>query len=94
MLRVHDACIAQLLEVMTEGGLRDVEQRQELADADLASVPKQDVDELESHGVAECLGDLCEACRAGAIRVHDRLATALTCCALALRGQRKIDGHR
>jgi hypothetical protein len=41
-----------------ERGLRDVEQRHQLADADLPRVLAQHVDELQPDRVAESLGDL------------------------------------
>ena len=43
--------LAQHLEVVRDGGLGEVEQRHQLADADLAGVLAQHVDELEANGI-------------------------------------------
>src|SRR5687767_8548248 len=45
-LRVHDAGVAQHLQMMGDGRLAQVEERHKLADADLAGVLAQHVDEL------------------------------------------------
>ena len=57
-LGVDQAGVAELLEVVRERRLPDVEERDELADADLARVLAQHVDELDAHRVPERLGDL------------------------------------
>ena len=49
--------LAQHLEVVRDGGLGEVEQRDQLAHADLAGVLAQHVDELQPDRVAERLGD-------------------------------------
>ena len=79
-----------------ERGLRDVEQRNQLADADLAGVLAQDVDELQADRVAERLGDLGHPHRLLAldVRVDDRLAARLAGRALGLGGELQIDAHR
>ena len=80
---------------MGQRGLGDVEERDELADADLAGVAAKDVDELQADRVAERLSDLGEAHRLLAldIRIHDRLAARLAGRALGLRGEFQIDCH-
>src|SRR2546423_70011 len=95
-LGFDDAGLAQLLEVVAQGGLGDVEQRHQLADADLAGMLAQDVDELQPHRVAERLGDLRHADRLLAvdIGVDDGLAARLTRCPLLLGHQFQIDSHR
>ena len=62
-----------------ERGLGDVEQRHQLAHADLAGVLAQHVDELEPDRVAERLGDLGHPDRVVAldVGVDDRLAARL-----------------
>src|SRR4051794_7048040 len=94
-LGVDDAGLAQLLEVVRERGLGDVEQRHELAHADLAGVLAQHVHELEADRVAERLGDLGDADRVLAldVRIDHRLATGLARRALGLGCQREIDSH-
>ena len=81
---------------MGEGRLRDVEEGYELADADLAGVLAQDVDELKADRVTEGLCDLGHSQRVVAIDigVDDRLATALTGGSLLLGGQLQIDVHQ
>ena len=78
-----------------ERGLRDVEQRHELADADLAGVLAQHVDELQPDRVAERLGDGGHAHRLVALDVgiDDGLAARLARRALRLRGELQIDSH-
>ena len=56
-LGIYDPRVAQLFEVMGERGLGDVEQGHELAHASLSGVLAQDIDELQSNGIAERLGD-------------------------------------
>jgi len=48
-LRVNDPRGAQLADVVRERGLSDVEQRDELAHADLPGVAAQHVDELQAN---------------------------------------------
>ena len=66
-----------------------------LADADLAGVLAQHVDELEADGVAERLGDRGHPLGLGAldVGVDDRRAARLAGRALLLRGELHIDGH-
>ena len=73
-----------------------VEQRHELAHADLARVLAQHVYQLQADRIAERLGDLGHARRLGAldVGVHDRLAASLAGRALLLRGELQIDGHQ
>ena len=77
-------------------GWRDVEERHELAHADLAGVLAQDVDELQADRIAERLGDVRQAKRLIAldVGVDDRLAARLAGGALPLRREFQIDGHR
>ena len=79
-----------------DGRLADVEQRNQLADADLAGVLAQDVDELHPDRVAQGLGDLRHPLRLLALDVgiDDRVATGLARRALLLRGQLQIDRHQ
>ena len=76
-------------------GWDDVEQRDELADADLAGVLAQHVDELEADRVAERLRDRRDPLGLGALHVgiDDGLAARLAGGALLLRSERQIDGH-
>src|SRR5947209_5341169 len=94
-LGVDDAGVAQLLQVVRERGLGDVEQRHELADADLPGVLAQDVDQLQADRVAERFRHRGDPGRALAldVRVDDRLATWLAGRALVLRRELQIDGH-
>ena len=94
-LGVDDAGLAQLLEVVAEGGLGDVEERHELAHADLAGVLAQHVDELQADGVAQRLGDRRHALGLVAldVGVDDGLAARLARGALLLGRQLQIDGH-
>src|ERR1039458_3001459 len=94
-LGVHDPGVAELLQVVGERGLGDVEQRHELAHADLAGVLAQHVHQLQPDRVTESLGDLSHPQRTLArhIRVDDGLATALAGRSLLLGGQLQIDGH-
>jgi hypothetical protein len=96
-LGVHDAGVAQLLEVVAERRLGHLEEGDQLVDADLAGVLAQDVDELQADRVADRLGDLGHAQRLLALDVgiDDRLAARLgSVRALGLRGELQIDGHR
>ena len=79
-----------------ERGLGDVEQRHQLADADLAGVLAQHVHELQADRVAEGLGDLGHPQRVIALHVgvDDGLAAALTGGSLLLGRQLQIDRHR
>src|SRR3954447_4595467 len=94
-LRANDAGVAEHLEVMGDGRLGEIEERDELADADLTCMPSQDVDELHANRVAQRLGDGGGPLRllAGDLRVHHRLATGLAGGPLLLGGQLEIDGH-
>ena len=80
---------------MGDGRLREVEERDELADADLAGVLSQHVDELHPDRVAERLGDLAirSACGALDVGIDDGLAAGLAGGALLLRGKLQIDSH-
>ena len=75
--------------------LGEVEQRDQFADANLAGIPSQHVDELEPNRVAERLGDFGHSDRLLALDlgIHDRLAAALAGRPLALRSQFEWDGH-
>ena len=94
-LGVDDAGVAQLLEVVRQGGLADGEQRDQLAHADLAGVLAQDVDELQPDGVAERLGDVGHALSLLAldVGVDDGFAAGLAGGALLLGRELKIDSH-
>jgi hypothetical protein len=72
------------------------EQRHELTDAHLASVPAQHVNELQTDRITERLGDLGHpsSVRALDIGIHHGLTTALASSALALRRQLQIDRHK
>ena len=78
-----------------EGGLGDVEQRHQLAHADLAGVLAQHVDELQADRVAERLGDLGHALGLVAldVGVDDGLAARLAGGALLLGSELQIDRH-
>jgi arsenate reductase (thioredoxin) len=80
---------------MGDRRLREVEERHELAHADLAGVLSQYVDELHADGIAERLGDDGHplGVRPLDVGVDDGLATGLACRALLLRRQFQIDGH-
>jgi len=71
---------------MRERRLGDLEQRLQLADADLAGVEAQDVEELQADGIAERLGDLSQT--SGSLgrdlRKDKRLTTRLAGRALVL----------
>ena len=86
---------AQHLEVMRHGGLRKIEQWDELADADLPGVLAQHVDELHADRVPEGFGDLRHPQRLLTvdIGIDHRLATRLPWLPLGLRGQFQIDRH-
>ena len=76
-------------------GLGEVEERDQLADADFSGVLAQDINELHPHRVAERLGDLghADGLLALHIRIDDRLATWAAGGPLLLRGEFQIDGH-
>ena len=95
-LGVHDPGVAQLLQVVGERGLGDVEQRHQLADADLAGVLAQHVHQLQADRVAERLRHVGHPQRVLTrhVGVNDWLAAALAGGALVLGGQLQIDGHR
>ena len=78
---------------MGHGRLGEIEQRHELAYADLASMLAQDVNQLYADGVSECFGDLGDAARLVAldVGVNQGLAAALTGWPLDLRGQFQFD---
>jgi hypothetical protein len=80
---------------MGERRLRDIEQRDQLAHADLPGVLAQDVDELQPDRVAQRLGDRGHALRLLALDVgiDDRFATGLAGGALGLGRQLQIDRH-
>jgi hypothetical protein len=63
---------------MRDRRLREIEQGNELTDADLAGVLAQDVDELDAHRVTERLRDLRHPLSLLAldVRVDNRLAAA------------------
>ena len=80
---------------MAQRRLADVEERHELAHADLAGVLAQHVDELQPDRVPEGLGDPCHP--HGLFTLHvgidDGLAARLAGWALLLRDELQIDGH-
>jgi hypothetical protein len=82
--------------VVRERGLGDLEQRDELAHADLARVPAEHVDELQAHRIAERLGDLGHAGGLHVLHVgiDDGHAARLAGRPLLLRGKLQIDRHR
>ena len=86
--------LAQHLEVVGDGRLREVEQRDQLADADLAGVLAQDVDELQADGSPSALATSAIRGRVLAldVGVDDRLAAGLAGGALLLGGKLQIDG--
>ncbi len=88
-LDADQAGVAQLLEVVRERRLADVEQRLQLADADLAGVAAQHVDELHADRVRQRLGDLRQPHRAlrGDVGKDDRLTARLAGRPLGLRDQ-------
>ena len=63
----------------------------ELADADLAGVLAQDVDELQAHRVAHRLGDLGHPQRLCAVGIDGGFATRLSGGSLLLRSELQID---
>ena len=81
---------------MGDGRLGEIEQRHELADADLARVLSQHVDELHPHRIAERLGDRRHPLGLASldVGVDDRLTAGLALGTLLLRGQLQIDSHR
>src|SRR6185312_17124380 len=95
-LGVDDSCGAQLAKMVRKRGLGDVEQRHQLAHADLPGVAAQYIDELQADRVAKRLGDLGHPHRLLALNVgvDDRLTTPLPRRPLGLRGKLQIDGHQ
>src|SRR6185437_17153003 len=81
---------------MRDRRLGEIEEGDQLADADLAGVPSQHVDELQSDRVAQGLGDLGHPDRLIAIDlgIDDRLTARLAGGTLCLRGQLQVDRHR
>ena len=76
-------------------GLGEVEERHQLADAHLAGVLSQHVDQLHPHRIAERLGHLGHALGVLALDVgiDDWLTTGLAVGALGLRSKLQIDRH-
>src|SRR5918999_4221021 len=95
-LGIDDARLPQHLEVVRDRRLRQFEERYELADADLAGVLPEHVDELEANRVAERLGDRRHPLRLVSfdVGVDDRLTARLAWGALLLRGEPQIDRHQ
>jgi arsenate reductase len=81
--------------VVRDGGLGEVEEGNELADADLARVLAQDVDELHADRITQRLGDVRHPLRVLArdVGVDDGLAAGLADGALLLGGELQIDSH-
>jgi hypothetical protein len=75
--------------------LGEVEEGHELADADLASVLPEDVDELNPDRVSERLGDRSHPLRLRAldVRIDNGFATRLARRSFLLWGKLQIDGH-
>src|SRR4051794_19128158 len=90
-----DAGLAQDLEVMRDGGLREIEEWDELADADLAGVLAENVDELHADRISERLRHRRHPLGLGAldVRVDNRLATGLADRTLLLRRELQIERH-
>ena len=82
--------------MVRDGRLGEVEQRHELAHADLAGVLAQHVDELQADGIAQRLGDLRhpDGLVALDVGIHDRLAARLPRQPLGLRRELHIDSHQ
>ena len=80
---------------MGDGRLGEVEQRHELADADLARVLSQHVDELHPHRIAERLRHPGHALGVLALDVgiHNGLAAGRAVGTLLLRCELQIDSH-
>ena len=78
-----------------DGRLRELEERHQLADADLAGVLAEDVDQLHPDGIAERLGDGGEALRGVGVDSgeDDRLAAGIARRALLLRGKLERGSH-
>ena len=78
-----------------DGRLGEVEERHELADADLAGVLSQDVDQLHADRIAQGLRDHRHALRLVPMNVgiDNRLAARLAGRSLLLRNNLQIDGH-
>ena len=87
--------LAQHLEVVRDGRLGEVEQRHQLADADLPGVLAQHVDQLQPDRVGERLRDAGHALGLLAldVGVDDRLAARLAGGALLLGRELQIDSH-
>jgi arsenate reductase (thioredoxin) len=87
--------LAQDLEVMRHRRLREFEEGDQLAHADLAGVLLEHVDELQARRVAQGLGDVGDSDRLCAVNVgvDDRLTAWIAGGALALRGQLQVDSH-
>jgi hypothetical protein len=81
--------------VVGDRRLREVEQRDQLANADLAGVLAEDIDELHPDRVAECFRHFSQTLGLLAldIGINDRLATRLAGGSLGLGGQLQIDSH-
>ena len=95
-LGVDDPHVTELLQMMGERRLRDVEQRHQLAHADLACVFAKHVDQLQPDRITHGLCDLGHPHGVVAldVGVDDGLAAAHTGGALDLRGELHIDMHR
>ena len=81
---------------MGDGGLREVEEGDQLAHADLPGVLAQHVHELEADRVAERLGHVRHPLGLAPldVGVDDGLAARLASRALLFGGQLQIDGDR
>jgi hypothetical protein len=81
--------------MVRNSGLREIEERHQLADADLAGVLAKHVDQLHPDRVPESLGHLGHTLGLGALDVgiDDRLTTGLAVGTLGLRSELQIDRH-
>ena len=81
--------------MVRERGLRDIEQRHQLAHADLPGVLAKHVHQLKANGIAESLRHLGHADRLRALHigVEHRIAARVPSGSLRLRRELQIDAH-
>src|SRR5215218_7027248 len=94
-LGVEDPGVTQHLQVMGDGGLGQIEQRDELAHANLAGVLPEYVDELKADRVSERLGNQGHALGFAAfeVGVDARLAARLASWSFVFRCELEFDRH-